>query len=336
MPTQPLLSVIVPVYNAAPYLRRCLDSICGQTYPNLEIILIDDGSTDSSLEICKQYAAKDPRVRVIHQANKGLPATRNVGIEQSKGEFFTFVDSDDWVDTKCYQLLLQQLLQTQADLVCCDFFYAFDQGLKKRSFTEKIPTEKLRFDQFLLILLNQRNPYTWNKIYRRSWVGQIRFDPRYTVLEDWYFVSRLALQGGKMAHVPVALYFYYQRSQSMIHASSSTQWCKAFELSQELYQKFQSGPFAQLKKALLGHLLALASALSLMALLEQPGNWAHFRKARAVLRQYVGQILQVNSMGLLGKIFALSVVLLPKTTAWGCQFPAINKSLKRAFAKRTM
>ena len=103
MPTQPLLSVIVPVYNAAPYLRRCLDSICGQTYPNLEIILIDDGSTDSSLEICKQYAAKDPRVRVLHQANKGLPATRNVGIEQSKGEFFTFVDSDDWVDTKCYQ-----------------------------------------------------------------------------------------------------------------------------------------------------------------------------------------------------------------------------------------
>ena len=221
MQENPLISVIVPIYNVAPWLPRCLDSIVGQTYKNLEILLIDDGSTDNSLEICQQYAEKDPRIKVIHQENKGLPSTRNTGIEHATGDFFTFVDADDWIDKNCYLLLTQQQRNTNADMVSCDYYYAFDTHLKNRSFTTPIPTKHLDPAQFLLLLLEQLNPSVCNKIYRRSWVGKMRFDPQYTIAEDWYFVTHLAQKGGRMAHVNSPLYFYYQRPQSMIHFGNS-------------------------------------------------------------------------------------------------------------------
>lgn len=112
-----MISVIIPVYNVESYLKRCLDSVINQSYQDLEIILIDDGSTDNSSKICDEYASNDPRVIVIHKQNAGQAAARNDGINIAKGEYIAFVDSDDWIELDMYELLMQAIIDTKADIV---------------------------------------------------------------------------------------------------------------------------------------------------------------------------------------------------------------------------
>ena len=132
---QDLISVIVPVYKVEKYLKRCVDSILAQTYPCLEVILVDDGSPDGCPAICDEYAREDRRVRVIHKENGGLSDARNAGIDAAKGKFLGFVDSDDYVHPRFYELLLQALKEEGADIAGCD--------VKKVCETEKIKeTEK--------------------------------------------------------------------------------------------------------------------------------------------------------------------------------------------------
>jgi len=117
----PLLSVIVPIYNVDRYLKKCLDSLLNQTYTNLEIILINDGSTDSSYEICKQYAGKDPRFRLINKENGGLGQARNVGLENANGDIYAFVDSDDWIDIRMFEKMISAMEEYNADIVQCNY-----------------------------------------------------------------------------------------------------------------------------------------------------------------------------------------------------------------------
>ena len=116
----PLISVIVPVYKVEKYLHRCVDSILVQTYTNLEIILVDDGSPDRCGAICDEYAAKDSRIRVIHQENGGLSAARNAGLDVCSGEYIAFVDSDDWLDPEMYAVMMAQVREYGCDVVMCD------------------------------------------------------------------------------------------------------------------------------------------------------------------------------------------------------------------------
>lgn len=117
--SSPLISIIVPVYNVEPYVSKCLESILRQTYQNIEIIIIDDGSTDGGSDICDAYAHKDKRIKVIHQSNEGVSGARNVGLRIAKGEFIGFVDSDDWIEADMYEYLLQNIQQQDADIAIC-------------------------------------------------------------------------------------------------------------------------------------------------------------------------------------------------------------------------
>ncbi len=116
-----MLSVIVPVYNAEEYLRKCIDSILYQTYSDLELLLINDGSTDSSGAVCDEYARRDDRVRVIHKENGGVSSTRNLGLDLAQGEWITFVDADDWIEHETYEKIFSQIESTEADVCCYDF-----------------------------------------------------------------------------------------------------------------------------------------------------------------------------------------------------------------------
>lgn len=140
MNTQPLLSVIVPVYNVEQYLHQCVDSIIGQTYQNLEIILVNDGSTDGSGAICDDYAAKDSRVRVIHKENGGLSSARNAGLELSTGIYTSFIDSDDWLDLNAYENLISQLILTEADVISFDYISEFQDS----SFKSENPSKPIK------------------------------------------------------------------------------------------------------------------------------------------------------------------------------------------------
>ena len=116
----PLVSILLPVYNTSAYLPQCLDSVLAQTYENLQVVLVDDGSKDNSLEICQQYAAKDSRIEVYHQENQGVATARNALLSKIKGDYFFFVDSDDWIELDMIEFLLTRAEKERADIVTCD------------------------------------------------------------------------------------------------------------------------------------------------------------------------------------------------------------------------
>ena len=124
---KPLISIIVPIYNVEKYLSRCINSVLSQTFPDFELLLIDDGSTDKSGYICDGYAQKDSRIKVFHIENGGVSAARNYGLDNARGEWITFVDADDWIDKDMYYKLYNEAILSEADIVICDFYIYYNQ-----------------------------------------------------------------------------------------------------------------------------------------------------------------------------------------------------------------
>lgn len=129
----PLISIIIPVYNLEYYLRECLTSVIGQTYTNLEIIIINDGSTDSSPCICDQFAAQDKRVTIIHQENRGVSYSRNIGLDNARGAYIGFVDGDDWIEKDMYETLLSLTIEYNANISMCSHFLEYNDRNKVNS-----------------------------------------------------------------------------------------------------------------------------------------------------------------------------------------------------------
>lgn len=180
------ISVIIPVYNTEKYLRRCIDSVLAQTYQDFELLLIDDGSKDSSGAICDEYAEKDSRVRVFHKENGRVSSARNVGLDNARGEWVTFVDSDDWI-SKDY--LEEMMTHSDSDLVIADFTV---EGEKQ--WNEGLPVGKSQGKDLNRIIEGSigiaRITAPWCKLLRRALVGQIRFYTELTTQEDTLFMFR--------------------------------------------------------------------------------------------------------------------------------------------------
>ncbi len=330
---KPLISVIVPIYNVEEYLPRCLDSIIGQSYKNLEIILVDDGSTDASLSICQKYATQNKRIVLVHKQNEGVSAARNSGMDLMQGEFFIFVDADDWIREDCIKLLYQEQQKTNADLVTGSFYYAFDSHIiEKRFIPLNLPVNLLP-EQFLFYFLKQQDFFACNKLYRRSWVANNRFDPRYSIAEDWCFVSQLSKKAGRLAHVKLPLYFYYQRPSSCLHTGSSQQWYLAMRLGLHRYNEFKKNNYTPLRKELQGSLFSFAGAFALVALLEKPAPLHQIRKARKIFKTHLLQLPTAPIIGIAGKTFALLLVFFPHLLHKLCQLSPVNRWLKEMFSK---
>ena len=210
-----LLSVIVPVYNTEMYLKQCVDSILSQTYQHIELILVDDGSTDNSGKICDQYAEKDRRIQVIHQVNQGVSAARNAALDIAKGEFLGFVDSDDWVDPDMYQVLIQKAEDEHADVVACGMRVNDESGRGTRNFLngegEYNQTELLKglFDR-----PNQQGGSCCNKIYRRALISDIRYNPSLIMAEDWIYLFMCYERFSKGVKIPESFYNVRERRNS--------------------------------------------------------------------------------------------------------------------------
>ena len=211
------ISIIVPVYNCAPYLKRCIESILRQTYHNIELLLIDDGSTDSSGAICDEYATKDHRIRVIHQANAGVSAARNAGLEISTGAFVGFVDADDWVDPTMFESLLQQAEITGADIVMCDAVTIWDNGRQEPDTIELLPESCLLHKtdispDFLRLIAGS----AWRCLYRADVLqrNQIHFPVGIRLSEDRLFNLQAMGAAEKISYIKKGLYFRYMRSGS--------------------------------------------------------------------------------------------------------------------------
>ena len=202
-----MISVIVPVYNVEPYLRECLDSIIHQTYRELEIILIDDGATDGSPQICEEYREKDERVRVFHTENRGLAAARNLGVDSARGEWIMFVDADDFVSPDFCAIPLQTALEQDADLVIFEH---------KRVGWPIPPKEKERPSGVLAWpeAVEHGYPAPWNKLYRRELFRGIRY-PEGRVYEDVATTHRLVYAANRIVRIDLPLYYYRYRKDSI-------------------------------------------------------------------------------------------------------------------------
>ena len=215
-----LISVIVPVYKVEEYLDRCVESIVNQTYRNLEIILVDDGSPDNCPAMCDAWAAKDVRIKVIHKENGGLSDARNVGLKIASGEYIAFVDSDDWIHSQYVANLHSACVEQGTLLSACDVMTVFeeqelcecDSNVKSNCFSTEEAMRCLTEGQKIRAV-------AWNKLYHNNLIDCERF-PVGRYHEDEFFTYRIVAKAEKVAYVPKPLYYYYQRDGSIMNSVS--------------------------------------------------------------------------------------------------------------------
>ncbi len=208
-----LISVIIPVYNTEQYLRQCLDSLRMQTYPYYEIIVVDDGSTDNSSVICDQYAQIDKRFKVLHQSNSGSVIARKTGIEQAKGDFFTFVDADDWLEPDFLQHLYDLHLEFKSEISVCAPFGQISRYMWYKKFCSNK-------EQALQILFTDKffGGYVWNKLYSRHLWEKITWAPQ-SMFEDLYLNFQLFIKANKIAFSSEKKYHYRLIPLSISHGT---------------------------------------------------------------------------------------------------------------------
>ena len=204
-----LISVVVPVYNIEAYLVRCVKSIQDQTYRNLQIILIDDGSTDGSPAICEALAQKDSRIRVLHKKNGGLSSARNAGILLAQGEYIAFVDGDDWIEPKMYESMLSAAIQFNAPLCVCRYKQVYKDHTEDAS--ERFAAVYEGQEALECFLLEEDSVAiqnaAWNKLYRKELMGELRF-PEGRNYEDIVYTTRLLGRAERTVYLDMAFYNY--------------------------------------------------------------------------------------------------------------------------------
>lgn len=217
------VSVIVPVYNVEIYLKKCINSILNQTFRNLEIILVDDGSTDDSGIICDEYALIDERLKVIHKENGGLSSARNIGIDNATGDYLAFIDSDDWIEPNMLEVLLERIKQDNSDISICEYLEVYNEEEKITNTTmieNKIFTNYKALKNIYDNKLNITMTVTWNKLYKKELFKNITF-PNGKIHEDEFTTYKLLYAAEKVSYINKKMYYYRQRENSIMKSKFS-------------------------------------------------------------------------------------------------------------------
>lgn len=218
------VSIIIPVYNVEKYIKKCLRSIEEQTYFNFEVLIINDGSTDSTKNICAEFAVRNSRFKVFNRQNEGVSAARNLGLSKANGEYICFVDGDDYLSPNYLAFLVGYMDSEGVDIICTDFFLDTDGQIVTRS-KEIIAPIALSAKE-AIEKLNDRDlfqGYLWNKIFKREIIinNSILFDSRIKIWEDMLFCLKYLTYSKKVLYVQIPLYYYVQRQNSAINTSST-------------------------------------------------------------------------------------------------------------------
>lgn len=240
------ISVIVPVYKAEKVLNKCIDSILAQTYTNLEVILVDDGSPDKSSVICDQYAERDSRVKVIHKKNSGVSSARNCGMDMATGDYCTFVDSDDFIEPVMYQAMMEKAEQYDCDVVMCDCVKEF--GDKSELYTHNIrpgyySREQIEKEYFphLLIMPNVEYPPTisnWLCLFKNK-NAKLRYEEGIRFSEDLLFGAELMYQAQSFYYMKeCCFYHYWMNPQSATHTFAADKWDDYKKLHRRIEKSF--------------------------------------------------------------------------------------------------
>ena len=210
------ISVIVPIYKVEKYLCKCVDSIINQTYKNLEIILVDDGSPDNCPQICDDYAKKDSRIKVVHKENGGLSDARNAGMKVATGEYVSFIDSDDYISLDFYQTLVNVMVNEKSDIAECDLvkFYE-DKPIESVDSTDEIITFDTEKGLSMLMAENEFHQHVWNKLYKSDIALSVPF-AKGKLNEDEFWTYQIFGQAKKVSKIKKPMYYYLQRAGSIM------------------------------------------------------------------------------------------------------------------------
>lgn len=234
--TSPKITVIIPVYNVEKYLSKCVDSVIEQTYKNLEIILVDDGSPDKSPAICDAYAKKDRRIKVIHKENGGLSSARNAGLDTASGDYVGFVDSDDWIEPDMYEYMINLCLKEDACIARCAFINENeDEENHKNISNNKENLHTISGDDLIIELVNGEwnEGIMCNKLYRKCLFDGLRFKEGITI-EDCLMNYYVFKQNVKMISSDIIKYHYLQRMGSITKSNFSEKSFDIIKVAQEI------------------------------------------------------------------------------------------------------
>lgn len=235
-----LVSVIIPVYNVENYLHKCLESVIGQSYKNLEIIIVDDGSSDGSGRICDEFSLIDDRIIVLHTKNKGLAAARNLGLETAKGIYFLFVDSDDWIDHNTIKILLEASIKYNADIVSAGHCYEYVNCSVHSKKAYKNQTNLYQGDNILKAYADGIiRSVVWNKLYHRNCFSNIVFPDGHNY-EDaaitWKIMKELSRKKARIVVLSKELFHFRMRKSSITHTKSLNNIIDCWDANVEKYQ----------------------------------------------------------------------------------------------------
>lgn len=326
---QPKISVIVPVYKVEPYLRKCLDSIVNQTYRNLEIILVDDGSPDNCPAICDEYAAKDARIIVIHQANAGVSAARNAALDIATGDYIGFVDSDDWLELDMYEYLLHLAQTFDAHVSQCGYM---EEGEHRLQLYTPIIDQMAQGGEtgFSSDDWHKLSYANWNKLYRTEIVGELRFDENYVFGEDLLFNVQVLQRTQKVCFGSQAKYHYLQRQGSACYQLPTLDYLKTRQKALEkIVTLTASDPVAQ--KYFLGSLtqgkLDICSKI-----VRFYSERLHTEKAelRRFMRTHLSVILKIKTIPLKDRVKSVLIA-----HAWWLYRPLLLASKRMKGRKKT-
>lgn len=266
--SNPLISVIIPVYKVEKYLEKCVDSVINQTYDNLEIILVDDGSPDNCPKMCDEYAKKDKRIKVIHKENGGLSDARNVGIKNSNGEYIGFVDSDDWVSKDMYKDLYNLIIKTQSDIAISEIIRTNDESVIINNIDEIITefNQKEYLKRYFKIGFQTTEYYAVNKLYKRNIIKEDQY-PIGLTSEDVFGTYKAILNAKKIVKTNKIHYFYRYNENSITGKFSKKDfdllkiWDKVVEYTKKTAPQYIE--YAQINRIRINYTLLVRMAINL-------------------------------------------------------------------------
>lgn len=222
-----LITVIIPIYNVEKYLKKCIDSILHQTYQTMEIILIDDESTDESGSICDEYAKKDNRIKVIHKKNGGVSSARNAGLNNANGKYVAFIDADDYIENNMFEKMINQFEKNEKlDIVVCGTKNVDEDGNVLK--TSNMKVETIDNVTFLKEILNENkiNSVIWDKVFKRDLINKSRFNEKTKISEDLEFVINIIDRINEVEIIPDILYNWLVRKDSATKTKFNDNWKK--------------------------------------------------------------------------------------------------------------
>ena len=228
------LSIIVPVYNVEQYIEKCIESLINQTLKEIEIIFVNDGTPDNSVNIIKKYQKKDNRIKLINKENGGQASARNLGLVHAKGEYIAFLDSDDYVNEEMYEKMYNKAKKNSLDIVICNYFLTYKDRIEevKNNITSK--KEKIILPNEYILL----TPSPWNKIIKKSYLEQLNFKfPEGIIYEDYASIPTLVLNKPKVLYINECLHYYVQSETStMRNLEYKKKYEDIFQATEYLYE----------------------------------------------------------------------------------------------------